>query len=118
DDRAAATAKRRAAVHAARGLHLGLGVVDADDEFLVVLDAFGRGRVALFNAAEFHETGDLSHVLFLLSGVGPTWRQQRRAQRQAQRRAPERRPAASPGLPAPGVRTSPTARACIRSGRP
>jgi hypothetical protein len=42
-DRAAVVAERRAAVHAARALHLGLRVVEADDEFLVVLQALGTG---------------------------------------------------------------------------
>ena len=60
-DRAAAVAERRAAVHAARALHLGLRVVQADDEFLVVLEALGDGRVALLDALVLHEAGDFSH---------------------------------------------------------
>jgi hypothetical protein len=60
-DRAAVVAKRRAAVHAARRLHLGLRVVQADDEFLVVLQALGDGLVALLDALVFHEAGDFSH---------------------------------------------------------
>src|SRR5690606_39009770 len=44
-DRAATAAKRRAAVHAARGLHGGLCVAQADDEFFVAFDALGGGPV-------------------------------------------------------------------------
>ncbi len=45
-DRAAAVAERRAAVHAARALHLGLLVVERDDELLPVLHPLGHGLVA------------------------------------------------------------------------
>ncbi len=65
-DRAAAVAERRAAVHAARGLHLGVVDLQADDEFLVVLQARLHGRVALLEALVLHEAGDFSHDLFLM----------------------------------------------------
>ncbi len=65
-DRAAAVAERRAAVHAARGLHLRLVGLQADDEFLVVLQALRHGRVALLDALVLHEAGDFSHDLFLM----------------------------------------------------
>ena len=64
-DRAAVVAERRAAVHAARALLPGLRVIEGDDEFLVVLQALGHGRVALVDALEFHEAGDFSHDVFL-----------------------------------------------------
>ena len=60
-DRAAAVAKRRAAVHAARSLLRGLLVVKADDKFFVVFQPLRHGLVALFKPFEFHETGDFSH---------------------------------------------------------
>ena len=60
-DRAAAVAERRAAVHAARALDLGLLVSEADDEFLVVLHALRHRAVALLDALVFHEAGDFSH---------------------------------------------------------
>src|SRR5690606_22546419 len=65
-DRAAVVAEGRAAVHAARALHLGLFVVEADDEFLVVLDALGGRGVALLDALMLQKAGDLSHRVFLL----------------------------------------------------
>jgi hypothetical protein len=38
-----------------------LAVIQADHEFLVVLQALGDGLVALFDALKFHESGDFSH---------------------------------------------------------
>ena len=64
-DRAAAVAKRRATVHAASGLLAGVRVIQANDEFLVVLQALVHGLVALFDALEIHKTGDFSHDPFL-----------------------------------------------------
>ena len=60
-DRAAAVAERRAAVHAARALDLGLRLVEADHEFLVVLDPLLDRLVALLDALMLHEAGDFSH---------------------------------------------------------
>jgi hypothetical protein len=65
-DRAAAVAKRCAAVHAASALRFGLCVVQTDDELFVVFDAFADGLVALFDALKFHETSDFSHDQSLL----------------------------------------------------
>jgi len=65
-DRAAAVAKRCATVHAASALRFGLRVVQTDDEFFVIFDAFFDGFVALFNALKFHETSDFSHDQSLL----------------------------------------------------
>ena len=67
--RAAVVAERRAAVHAARSLHAGLRVIEADDEFAVVLEALGHAFVALFEAPVFHETCGLSHVCVLVNDV-------------------------------------------------
>jgi hypothetical protein len=44
-------------------LHLGLIGRQADDEFLVVLETFRNGGIALFDALVFHEAGGLSHDL-------------------------------------------------------
>jgi len=65
-DRAAAVAKRCAAVHAASALRFGLRVVQTNDEFFVVFDALAYGLVALFDALKFHETSDFSHDQSLL----------------------------------------------------
>src|SRR3989344_5341249 len=59
--RAAVVAERRAAVHAARALHLGLAFIQPDDKFLVMLQALGHRLVALFDALVFHEAGSFSH---------------------------------------------------------
>jgi hypothetical protein len=40
---------------------LALLVVEADDEFLVVLQALWHGLVALFDALVFHEASGFSH---------------------------------------------------------
>src|SRR5262249_37690570 len=59
--RAAADAERRAAVHAARGLDLGLVLLEADDELAVVLEALLDGQVALLQALVLHEAGERTH---------------------------------------------------------
>ncbi len=67
-DRAAVVAERCAAVHAARRLFVGLGIVQTDHELFVVFQALGNGLVALFDALVFHEASDFSHdSSFLLS---------------------------------------------------
>jgi len=63
-DRAAVVAKRRAAIHAARPLRLGLFVIEADDEFLVVQYTLGDGCIPFFDALVFHEAGGFSHGVF------------------------------------------------------
>ena len=60
-DRAPVVAERRAAIHASCALLLGLAVVQADDEFLVVLDAFGHGGIGLLDTLKLHEAGDFTH---------------------------------------------------------
>ena len=46
---------------------LACAAVKRDDEFLVVLDALGDGRVALLDALVLHEPRDLSHRSHFLS---------------------------------------------------
>ena len=60
-DRAAAVAKRRAAVHAARALGFGLLVVQPDHKLFVIFDALGNRGIALFDARKLHESGNFSH---------------------------------------------------------
>ena len=62
-DRAAAVAKRRAAVHAARALHLGLIGRQRDDEFLPRLQPLRHGLVALFDAPMLEKPRDFAHVV-------------------------------------------------------
>ena len=62
-DRAAAVAERRAAVHAARALHLGLVGPSARRRIPCSSSrAAATGRVACFQALVFHEAGDFSHA--------------------------------------------------------
>ena len=68
-DRAAAVTKRCAAIHAPRGLLLGLPVIKREDEFLVIFEPFWHGLVALLKPLEFHETSDFSHIFFLGGGA-------------------------------------------------
>ena len=60
-DRAAVVAEGDAAIHAACALDLGFVLLQADDEFLVVLHPLIDGRVGLLDALVFHEAGDFSH---------------------------------------------------------
>jgi hypothetical protein len=59
--RAAAVAKRRAAIHAARALHLGLVGRQCDDELFPRLQPLRHGLVALFDAFVLQEPGDFAH---------------------------------------------------------
>ena len=68
-DRAAAVAERRAAVHAARALHLGLVFLQREDELAVVLDPLGHRLVVFLHALEVHEAGDVAHFPALLLAV-------------------------------------------------
>jgi hypothetical protein len=63
-DRAAAVAERDAAVHAARALHLGLVVRQADSEFLVMLDARGRWLGRFLQALELQKAGYFTHFFY------------------------------------------------------
>ncbi len=73
-DRAAAVAERRAAVHAARGLHLGLLVVQAEDEFLVVLEALVDRACSPPRCARYSMKPVIFPiVLFLGSFAGSCW---------------------------------------------
>ena len=68
-DRAAVVAERRAAVHAACALDLGLLGREGNDELLVVLHALCHGQVAFFNAVVFQKTGGLSHDVYSLKSL-------------------------------------------------
>ncbi|MPM55228.1 hypothetical protein SDC9_102021 [bioreactor metagenome] len=124
-DRAAVVAKRRAAVHAARALDACLLVVQADDEFLVVLQALGDGLVAFVDALIFHEAGGLSHdrgvlefmnvVLAVQSGRSARLLTSRERLPPSWPWSPRR---ASQALQAPCAHKFPTERACTRSGTP
>ena len=59
--RAAAVAKRRATVHAARSLLVGLGVVQANHKLFVIFQPFFNRFIAFFNAFKLHETCHLAH---------------------------------------------------------
>src|SRR5690606_24259149 len=72
-DRAAVVAKRRAAIHATRTLDLGLIGAQADDEFLVVLDALLDGLIALFQTFELQKASDFSHFSELLIARFRPW---------------------------------------------
>ena len=50
-----------AAVHAARGLIARRLFAERQDEFAIVADAVGRGRVAPIRPIDFHEAGHLAH---------------------------------------------------------
>ena len=65
-DGAAAVAKRRAAVHAASALRLGLLGRQANDELFVMLQTLRHGLVALVDALKLHEAGDFSHDVYSL----------------------------------------------------
>ena len=105
-DRAAAVAEGRAAVHAARPLHLGLLLGQADDELFPVLQALGHGLVALFQALKLEEAGDFSHDVGSLSVL---------TVRMVRIKQP--RPPGRPWPPAPWRRSG-SGRACIHAGRP
>ncbi|MNS75346.1 hypothetical protein D3C72_1088600 [compost metagenome] len=60
-DRAAVVAERDAAVHAARGLLLGLVVGQVQHEFAPVLQPLLRGLGGLLQTLKFHKAGNLSH---------------------------------------------------------
>ena len=64
-DRAAAVTKRCAAIHAPRGLLLGLPVIERENEFLVIFEPFSHGLVALLQPLKLHETSDFSHIFSL-----------------------------------------------------
>jgi len=66
-NRAAAVAKRRAAVHATRRLGFGLLGAQANDKLFVMFQALWHGLVALFDALKLHEASDFSHDLVLFS---------------------------------------------------
>ncbi len=61
--RTAAVAVGDAAVHAARGLRLGLLLRQRHDELVPMLHALVHGPVVPVAAVEFHEAGDLAHRL-------------------------------------------------------
>ncbi len=61
-DRAAAVAERRAAVHAARALDLGLVFLQGVDELAEILDALLDRLVVFLHALEIHEAGHVAHL--------------------------------------------------------
>ena len=108
-DRAAAVAERRAAVHAARALDLGLLVVQGDDEFLVVLQPLLDGLVAFFERSYSRKPVTFPMVFLCRWRAGLLGR-----------RGGRRCLAAGDGRRRDcvgGTRTRP-ARACTRAGRP
>ncbi|MNJ71617.1 hypothetical protein D3C77_681830 [compost metagenome] len=60
-DRAAVVAERDAAVHAARGLLLGLVIGQVQHEFAPVLQPLLRGLGGLLQTLKFHKASNLSH---------------------------------------------------------
>ena len=64
-DRAAAVAKWCAAIHTTRCLCFSLLVVQTNDEFFVIFEAFWDRFITLFQALKLHKTGDFTHGIFL-----------------------------------------------------